>query len=226
MTVWLGARWGAQRSLGVGPFLVWVFSLLMVGMVAVVERRLNPVVATDNALLGAVGGLAVPLLAYGCVARITGPAQREAMEGAARYGADRRIWLIGCVVMVGTIFAVAAAVLAALTVVAAGASGVLPLAIELYRSSAITALAGAAYVALFLCGASVGRRGWLRPVLLVLDWIVGGATTAVALPFPRGQLRALLGGEPVLGLDQGWAWVVLWGLAIAYTALAVARVPR
>jgi hypothetical protein len=76
----------------------------------------------------------------------------------------------------------------------------------------IGALAGAAYTGLFAL-ASRFRRG--RLWLLVGDWLLGSGTGFLALPWPRGHARNLLGFSPVLELTQPSAALALLLLIVA-----------
>src|SRR6201986_4566416 len=77
------------------------------------------------------------------------------------------------------------------------------------RSVVIALGAGAAYAVWFGAASLVGKRGGGRKWALILDFTLGAGSSVLALPFPRGHARNLLGGEPVLDIPQWAAWVAL-----------------
>lgn len=234
----LGLRWSTQRLLRTLPLSVWLFCMLAVCAIGIVERQSAPPLAVERVLFGAVSGMTLPLIVYAAAARVFGVSRMQMggpivgkvsvapSSSAARYGGDRRLWLLGAMLGTGMLLATASAALAGASVLAAGGTMGMPLFSDVRTAAVISGLGAVAYVALFAFGSTVGRSGWLRPFLLLSDWVLGGLTTAVALPFPRGHLRTLLGAEPVMSLGQGPSWAVLWGLVIAYTVLALVRTPR
>jgi len=48
----------------------------------------------------------------------------------------------------------------------------------------------------------------------------------MALPWPRGHLRNLLGAEPILAMPQWSATLALITLGLSYSTLALWRAPR
>jgi hypothetical protein len=101
-----------------------------------------------------------------------------------------------------------------------------PVARDVLASAYAGALGGAAYAALFALGASFGRRGGGRMVLLVTDWVLGANSTALALLTPRGNLRNVLGGAPPWGLGERGSAIALLALAFVFAAAAVRRTRR
>ncbi len=234
----IGLRWAAGRLLRRQPLAILAFWLLVVVATALVECRLEPLQAAERVLFGAVSGMTIPLIVYAATAQVLRIPRGEGRTGltgvgaaapsaeAARYGGDRRCWLLGAMVGTGILLAIACALLAGAALLASGGSPGISLAKDLAATVLISGLGGAAYVSFFVFGSTVGKRGWFRPFLLLIDWLLGGFVTAAAFPFPRGHVRALLGAEPLMGLSQSTTWVVLWGLVIAYTLLAILRTPR
>jgi hypothetical protein len=119
-----------------------------------------------------------------------------------------------------------AAVLAALVVVVAHGVDDPPLARDAMVSAYVGALGGATYAAFFAMGASFGRRGGGRTVLLVLDWLIGGATGVLGAVTPRAHLRSLLGGAPCDAMSERASAIWLLGIAVVCGAVAVARAKR
>jgi hypothetical protein len=68
-----------------------------------------------------------------------------------------------------------------------------------------------------------GRIG--STLLLVGDWLFGSGTSALSLPWPRGHLRALLGGTAPLGLSPRDAALCLLLIVLTSGALYVWRLP-
>lgn len=227
MMVALGIRAAVKSLLGRAPVVVWLLTLFAVGAVSALERRTGAVLAADRSLMGVASGLAIPLLAYAAVARASGGGtwSRE-VASLASFGGDRRSWLLGVLLGSGTLLAVASGAIGATALLISGGVPTVSLADDLPRTVMITALGGTGYGALFACGATFGRRGWMRPLLFVLDWLLGGLGTAIAFPFPRGHILALLGDRGVIGMTQGATWLALWGLVLAYMVVAVFRTPR
>jgi len=99
-----------------------------------------------------------------------------------------------------------------------------PAAHDAWLSAYAGALGGAAYAALFSFGASFGKRGGGRAVLLVLDWALGSNRSAASLLTPRGHLRNLLGGEAPFGLSERASAAALLAILVMCTLLSVRRV--
>jgi hypothetical protein len=121
--------------------------------------------------------------------------------------------------------AVGAVLAAASVLVASGRTDLAALA-DAFTSAWIGALGGVVYVTWFSLGALFGKGGRGRVYALGLDWILGSATSAMAMPWPRAHLRSLLGGELVLGLPGWQSTVALYLLAGVYLSLMAARVAR
>jgi hypothetical protein len=204
--------------------------LLAAGLVAaaaLLERHSAALDAADHTLVGAVFGVAVPVLGYLIVERAADSRRLgESLDEIARHGANRRIAALGLLGVCAALSAVAAALLALLGVTVARGLSDAGLAPDLLASAWIGAAAGFAYTCWFALGSSFGRRGGGRFWALCVDWVLGSTTTVVAAPWPRGHIRNLLGRAPVLALPQWQAGVALGALALAYLGLSLWRIER
>ena len=206
------------------PIAAWLALGLVLAALARSEGAPN---GADHVLVGAFGALVVPLLAYTLVGgALGGGSLRVSIAPTVAFGAPPAR---SAAVTVGLAMVIAAVVCAALgAVVAVVAHGVddPPASRDALVSAYAGALGGAAYAALFAAGASLGRRGGGRAVLLVLDWILGSNDSAVALLAPRAHLRNLLGGSPPWGMGERGSAVALLVFAMVLAAVAVRRVRR
>jgi hypothetical protein len=206
------------------PVAAW--TLLGVAM-AVLARSESAPNGADHVLVGAFGALVVPLLAYAVVGgAIGGGSLRASVAPTVAFGAPPAR---SAAVTVGFAVLVVAGLCAGLgAVLAATAHGIddPPVARDALVSAYAGALGGAAYAGLFAMGASFGRRGGGRTVLLVADWILGSNSTALALLTPRGHLRNVLGGAPPWGLGERGSAIALLALALVFIVAGVRRTRR
>jgi hypothetical protein len=72
----------------------------------------------------------------------------------------------------------------------------------------------------------LGRRGQGRTWLLVADFLLGAGDSFLALPWPKGHIRNLLGGSAVLELSQLAALMAMLGTSLAFLWLGVVRAQR
>jgi hypothetical protein len=93
-------------------------------------------------------------------------------------------------------------------------------------SAYAAALGGAAYAAWFALGATLGRRGGGRTVLLVVDWVVGFGQGAMAIVPPRAHLRNLLGGAAPMGWSGHASAAALVMIALVCVVVALLRTRR
>jgi hypothetical protein len=63
-------------------------------------------------------------------------------------------------------------------------------------------------------------------LFLIGDWVFGGGTSAIALPWPRAHVRALLGGPAPLGLTPSESALVLAALGLLASFAYLRRLPR
>src|SRR5262245_38766346 len=142
----LGARLAGQR-LGARFLTVSaVISATGVALAAVVERRDTPIRAADHTLLGAVFGIAVPLVAYATASRATRDGGLErTLDAVGRFGADRRSAGLGFIAILASWGALISAALAAVGVALARGFDDASVAGDLAISVRIGALGGAVY---------------------------------------------------------------------------------
>jgi hypothetical protein len=200
---------------------------LFVATAAILEKRLVGGDAVDATLTGAVFGWTIPLLAYAAVARVSRYGRLdEAAADLVRHGGNRRAIVASFVLMTAARVSVVGALLAALGVLVSSVGEAAAIRSDALTSAWIGALGGAAYVAWFSLGSLWGRAGRGRLLSLLLDWVLGATSTAIALPWPRAHLHCLLGGELVIGLPA-WQSSVLLGLfAGLYYLACLLRVAR
>lgn len=220
-----GARLAAARLRRISTPVTLIVAALFVAFAALVERRLGPTTAADRTLVGAVFGLALPLLGYLTLHAVTDGGRLDAaLTVIARHGGQRKLAALGLVGACALALAGAGATLAALGVALARGAGP-RLASDLLASSWVGVLGGASYAAWFALGSTVGRRGGGRVWALCIDWVLGSSATLLAAAWPRGHLRNLLGAEPVLGMPQWAGLAALVALAAAYVTVTVWRLP-
>jgi hypothetical protein len=197
--------------------------LLAVGF-AVAARARGASHGADHALVGAYGALALPLLAYALVGAVVGARSLAASTAPlVSFGASPARAAAAAVGVAVAACAALGAVLAALVALVAHGADDPPAAADALASAYAGLLGGAAYAAWFAAGASFGRRGTGRTVLLVADYVLGAGRGAVALVTPRAHLRNLLGGEAPMGLSGRASTAVLVALAVVFALLAVRR---
>lgn len=174
--------------------------------------------AADDALRAGVFGMALPLAAYlTAEAVLRRKSLDQAARGIARYGASGRLAGLGLVLALGAALIVGALLASAVALAAAYPSLDSEFSWDIFRSLPIAATAGAAYAGWYALASCFGARGGGRKWLLGLDWVLGGTDGVLAAPWPRGHVRNLLGGSPVLDLSQAAAL----GVLVLGTSLAV-----
>jgi hypothetical protein len=222
-----GVELGAARLREPGVIGAGVLALSFVLGVALLERAQGAVGATDRALSGGAFGLSLPLLCYFLVARVCASSNlREAVWPLARHGVDGRGLALGLAVLPALAAAVFAA-LSALTVVliTRGSTHAAWLG-DAATSAWIGAASGVAYVVALLGASAVGKRGQGRIWLISADFLLGADSSLLALPWPKGHVRNLLGGVPVLEMSQIAALLFMLGTSFAFLWLGVLRSQR
>jgi hypothetical protein len=180
--------------------------------------------AADHALLGAYGPLVLPLLAYTLVGSAIGPRSlSSSVAPLVAFGARPAQAATIALVVAATACAFAGAVSAAVVALLAHGAADPPLGRDALASAYVGGLGGVAYGAWFVLGASFGKRGGGRPVLLVVDWLLGAGDGAGALVTPRGHVRNLLGGTPPLDLSERASAGAIVVIAVVCAAIAVRR---
>jgi hypothetical protein len=181
----------------------------------------------DHVLVGAYGALILPLLAYTLVGAVLGARSLAAATAPlVRFGAAptrAAAVTVGVAVAAGV---AAGAVLAAVVALVAHGSSDPPVAGDALASAYAGALGGAAYTAWFVLGASFGKRGGGRTVLLVADWVLGLGRGVLAVVTPRAHLRNLLGGTAPMEWSGRASAAALGVLAVVCVVVAVRRASR
>jgi hypothetical protein len=90
----------------------------------------------------------------------------------------------------------------------------------------IGVISGGAYVLAFIGASGYGARGQGRAWLLAADFLLGAGGSFLALPWPKGHVRNLLGGAPVLELPQLSALLLLLGTSFAFLFIGILRTRR
>jgi hypothetical protein len=215
----LGFRQGAARLLASGGATL---VLLAAGILSAAVASLGTErgrTAADLALISAAFGVALPLLSF-FAAELVLAGQRldRALRVLTRHGISGRNAGAGLALALAAASAAVALTVTICSLLAAYPASDPRLWAELAQTIPIATLAGVAYAGWYTLASSFGANGGGRKWLLVLDWVFGASSGWLALPFPRGHLRNLLGGAPVAEMSQGWAFGVLvvgTGLALA-----------
>ena len=198
--------------------------LVFVALVAVAEKHAGLFGAADRALEGKVFGAILPLALFSVSARVF---ERTRLDAAAhplaRFGASRRAVGLGLIVASMLVCALLSAVVAASTAIVAHDPSAPPRAVDALTSAWIGGITGAAYAALFAFGSTFGARGGGRYWALFADFIMGSTGGFAALLVPRAHAQNLLGGAPPLLLGQPVSFGCLVFLAVAWSALSLAR---
>ncbi|MBL9021480.1 MAG: hypothetical protein JNL21_04740 [Myxococcales bacterium] len=222
-----GLRIGAARLTRGRALAAALTSIAVTIVIAVIERGSTPVGAADRAL-ATVFRLVVPLCAVALSGQSTGLVSlRDAAWPASRFGHPRASVGLG-LALAATIATALLSLLTAILALLATRIGAeagraaLPLARDLMTTSWIAVLAGAAYAAWVGLGATWGRRGGGRLVVLAVDLVAGGLSGAGAV-LPRGLTRHLLGGEAPLELPQAASSAILLGTTLACLGLVTLR---
>ncbi|MEI9953407.1 MAG: hypothetical protein WDO74_31625 [Pseudomonadota bacterium] len=220
----IGLALARERLRGPSAPLVLFLSCAALFAIGVLERQSDAASAPDDVLRGAVFGIALPLLAYLVSERVcAGQRLERSVDGVARYGSDRRAAVLGVLLTSALSSAFASASITVAALLGAHAPRSSTLAPDLRTSLGIALIGGAVYALYFGAASLLGKRGGGRKWALVVDFLLGAGSSALAAPWPRGHLRNLLGGEPVVGLSQASAWLALAAIAIACVTLSALR---
>jgi hypothetical protein len=195
--------------------------------VALLERAQGQRGAADRALLGGAFGITLPLLSYFLVTRVcTSASLRGALHPLARHGLNRYPLTLGLAIPPAVLVAGFAALSSLPVVFITRGFADAALGRDLVSCVWIGLVAGLAYVAAFVGASGYGRRGQGRVWLLAADFILGAGSSLAAMPWPRGHVRNLLGGAPVLELSQWSALLMLLGTSFACLWLGMLRTER
>jgi hypothetical protein len=181
----------------------------------------------DRVLLDAYGAIILPFITYGLVGSLLGSGSLPASVAPLVAFGARPVLAATAILLVALSACTAlGAVLAAVLALLAHGGGDPPVIRDALASAYAGGLGGAAYASFFAMGASLGRRGGGRAVLLVVDAVFGISGGVVSLLTPRAHLRNLLGGAPPMDLPGGASAAALVLLAGAYVALTLFRLRR
>jgi hypothetical protein len=224
MSLRAGADIAQQRLKPRAVKVVLALALAFELGVALLERAAGRIGAADRALLGGAFGLALPLLAYVLVTRICeGDSLAQAVSPLARHGLDRRDLSLGLALPVAGVLGAFGLLSGVLVVSITRGPGDARWLADAATCAWIGACAGIAYTLALFGASSWGKRGRGRIWLLAADFFFGASDSALALPWPRGHLRNLLGGSAVLQLPQWSALLLLLGTSLAFLWLGAWR---
>lgn len=217
-----GAALATQALASRGFVLASTLALALTVVAALVERNVGSWGAVDRTLSVVVSWV-VPLLSLAIVSLVVGPRRlRDATWPVARFGAPRLQVALGLMAVVIAACALASVAVASVAVLLGHTASAPPLASDLATTAWIAALTGAAYGAWLSLGASFGRSGGGRYVILVLDFVLGG-TDVLGAVLPRGDAASLLGLAAPFAGGQRLSSALLAGLALAVFAVAAWR---
>lgn len=224
MTLRAGIDLSRERLAGGATRAAWALAVAFQLGVALLERTQGRMGAADRALSGGAFGIAVPLVGYFLASRVCAESSlRDALMPLARHGLDRRTLTVGLALPPALMSAAFAAASGVLVVLVTRGLGDTALLADALASAWIGSLSGVAYVAGFLGSSSWGRRGQGRSWFLAADFLLGAGSSLLALPWPKGHVRNLLGGSAVLELSQQSALLALLGTSFAYLWLGTLR---
>ena len=218
----IGMALARERLRGASAPVVLFLSGAALFAIGVLERQSDAESAPDDALSGAAFGIALPLLAYLVSERVcAGQRLERSVDGVARYGTNRRAALLGVLLASALCTALGSALLTVAALLGAHATHSPSLASDLRTSVGIALIAGLVYALYFGAASVLCKRGGGRKWALIVDFVLGAGGSALAAPWPRGHVRNLLGGAPVVELSQASAWLALGVIGVACGALSV-----
>jgi len=223
----LGLSLARERLRGTTAPLVLLLSCATLFAIGVLERQTDAASAPDDALGGAAYGIALPLLAYLVSERVCASERlQRSADSLARYGTDRRAAMLGLLLASASCTAVVGVLLSVATLLGAHGLHSKALGADLRTCVGIGLIAGAVYALYFGAASLLGKRGGGRKWALIIDFVLGAGSSALAAPWPRGHVRNLLGGEPVLALSQASAWLALALIGVACVISSLLKTPE
>ena len=227
MSVRAGMALGRARLRQPGILSACLLALCFELGVALLERAQGRIGAADRALTGGAFGIALPLLCYFVVQRACGGlGLRAAVNPLARHGMSRHGLVLGLSIAPALIAALFAALSGVAIVALTRGSGDALLIQDLATCLWIGLIAGLAYSVALVGASAYGQRGQGRVWLLAADFLLGSGSSLLAAPWPKGHVRNLLGGTPVLQLSQLSALLLLLGTSFACLWLGTLRCKR
>jgi hypothetical protein len=222
-----GMSLGQARLREPGTLSACLLALCFELGVALLERAHGRVGAADRALTGGAFGIALPLLCYFIVRRACGGlGLRAAVNPLARHGLSRHGLVLGLSIAAALTVAAFAGLSGAVVVALTRGSGDPLLLRDIATCLWIGVVSGLAYSVAFVGASAFGQQGQGRVWLLAADFLLGSGSSMLAAPWPKGHVRNLLGGTPVLQLSQLSALLLLLGTSFACLWLGALRCKR
>lgn len=194
---------------------------------AILVRARGNTSGADHVMRGSFGRFVLPLLAYAIVgAAIGGTGLRRGIRGLVGLGSSPRRAAVATAVVASAACAVVGGLLAAIVCAIAHGPADPPFGADLFASTWIAALGGAAYGAYFAAGSAIGKTGAVRGVFLAADFIVGSGAGIGAALVPRGHVVALLGGPHVADLSQRASSVLLLAITVSWLGVVAIAARR
>lgn len=219
----LGLLTAGRRLMSRATGLLVLLALSLVISGGIIERSATTWGAIDRSLISTFR-LVLPLYCFALSAvACDRMGLREASWSVARFGAARRDVSLGIVLSLLAASLVGGVLLSVAAVLSAYGPSSRPLAAELFTSAWIGGLVAAAYGAWFAFGSSFWARGRGRWLPLVLDFVLGSGTSAIAAAFPRSHARGLLGEVGPTHFTQPQSCIALIVLVVVLSLLAVGR---
>ena len=229
-SVLAGLRVGGARLRGKTGLLVLLAALAATLVVAVLERHAGVVGAADRTLVG-LFRLVVPISCFAFLQLAIGMQNlREAAWPVARYGHHRGLVALG-VVLAGAFAAAGSALLLAwLGLSVARLFGpampnAMPFISDLAATSFTAVAVSLGYGSWLGLGATFGRLGGGRTLVLLADFLVG-SVGFFAVALPRGAAYSLIGREAALELSARQSSLVLVAVTLLCFWLTVLRCRR
>ena len=146
--------------------------------------------------------------------------QPDAVEGMARYGTNRRFLAISRLLIVSAMNGALAAISAVVALSAASSGWSAPTIGDLVQAFWIVGLGGMVYGAIV---GAFGRASIWRWAFVVADFLMGGTSRAISLPFPRAHIHNLLGAASAIDLPQRESCIILGMLLLLAIGLTAVR---
>jgi hypothetical protein len=194
---------------------------------ALAARWRGAVHGADHVLVDAYAALILPLLVYALVGALLGRRSlATSIAPLVAFGASPARTALAIVGVAVAASVVAGALLAALLAFVAHGASDPPAAGDALASAYAGALGSAAYAGWFALGATFGKRGGGRTLLLIMDWVLGSGRGVMAIATPRAHLRNLLGGPSPMDWPGRSSAAALVVITLACALLAVRRAGR
>lgn len=224
---WVGLRLGAalacERLLRRPTLLTVLLGAALVVVGALIEARVSSAGVVDRALAGTFR-LVIPLVTLALCSEAAGRGNlREGLWPIARYGVNRRDLALGLALVTFAAGALLSASFAALGVLVAHAPSSPPLLADAAASALVGAQTGLAYAAWLTFAGAFGKRGGVRLLPFLADFLLGGSTSLVAALLPHAHAQNLLGGEAPLHLGQRASSGLLLLMSAVLTLLTLLR---